>query len=321
MPAPFFGSGPFRHTDLGQAGPSEPYFWSLGAGYVGVGGASERPSASGFPLLWSYEVPDGMKMRAQALVVHASHRVVIGATNFIHARRGDVLRSGIISLKVDGAAVFEMEGRGVGQWEQDSSATPIQYTLCADADLQTKIDLHDGVQFTAGQDLTVEADIDDPSHTIEGAWLSVARLRLWGKNTGSGAFVSVEATLRAPFYGNDQLFHWNADEAVTSYEVPAGGFTWMGGALRVEVGDFLMSHNNLVYLNENLIQVIGPLNSASGLTLDPITIPLGGADLYPGDRLELRGSPGPDFGQTISAHLIGSQVALSTYPRSRVGVP
>lgn len=319
MSGPFFGSGPFRHTDLGDCGPTEVGIWDLGVTYSGFNALSTRYLPSAYPLLWHYEVPEGKKTRVQGVVIHGSHRIPIGLTNFTHSRNGEVFRSGILSLKVDGAAVFEVEGRGSCLWETTGS-TAAQYALCNDADLQTKISMLVGVDFTAGQDLTVEADIADPAHTVEGGWLSVAKLRLWGKNTGSGAFMSLDATLRGPFHGNDQLFHWNGDETVTSYEVPAGGFTWMGAALRVEVGDVLISHNNFFYLNEQLLTVIGPLNTASGMTLEPLTIPVG-ADIYPGDRLELRGSPGPDFGQVLSVHMTGVETSLATYPRSRVSSP
>jgi hypothetical protein len=318
MAGPLLGSGPFVHTDLGKAGPADPFGYFLTTGLA----TGETIRHRAFQTLWSYTVPAGKKATVEYLNIHYSLMTISGTTNNNPTRSGNVFREAVTSLVVDGTTILVMEGRGAGAWE-GAGATVSGVTAAPgrDADNLTKLHFGDGIQFTNGQVFTATAVIENLAQAIDGIHPQVHRIRLHGKNTASGAPMFIEAVIRPSLYGT-VTYYWNGVETATSYTVDANGFTLLSVSFRTDIGlEWIASSHNNLYLNDQILIEMGPFMQGTGLNVETTNIPLYGIDLYEGDVLALRGAPGVDCGQVISVALIGVETSLATYSRNRVWSP
>jgi hypothetical protein len=318
MTSPFLGTGPFVHTDLGKAGPADPIGYFLTT-FLAQG---ETVRHQAFTRLWQYTVPVGKRVTLEAINFHYSLIAISGSAINNPVRSGNVWREAVTSLLVDGNTVLAYEGRSAGSWEGGgATVTGITQSNARDADCLTKLYFGDGIQFTNGQVFTATAVIENLAHTVDGIHPQVHRIRMFGKNTASGAPVFIEAVVRPSIYGT-VTYSWNGDETATSYTVGANGFTLLSVAFRTDIGlEWIASSHNNLYLNDQVLVEMGPFMQGSGNNVESFTIPLYGAELIEGDILELRGAPGVDCGQVISASLVGAVTSLATYSRNRVWSP
>lgn len=321
MATPFFGSGPFTHYDLGDQGAVEGYGWAIGYwGYISNG---ETRRDIDLTEVWSYTVPDHTKMTAQALNVMASMPTVIGGTLFNTTRVGLAYRGGILTISVDASVVYEVEARKSG-WYEAVASTGSQYSQAKHGDGSIfNLEFGDGIQLTAGQSLTASLNVTNLSLTVDGIRPQVHKVRFFGRRTDTGAFWQTFAVIRPGTHGTVALL-WdtNTNLSATSYTVPAGGVTILGANIRGDCGDFMVMGVNLLLLNDVYIGSCGFAFRQGGSNLSPHTFFLGGAELYPGDRLSLRACLGPDLGQTISAVLVGKEEYWGpSYSRPRATMP
>lgn len=317
MTSPFFGSGPFVHTDAGDAGPADPIGYYIST-YLDNGSTARQ---TGFPLLWRYVVSTGKKLTAEYLNIHYSHLAVSGYGTGV--RNGEVYREAVTSLLVDGSTVLDYEGRGIGAWEGLSGASPqaTQHPNARDADLPIKFSFEGGIAFTAGQVFTATAAIANLSLTVVGIHPQVHRIRLFGYNTATNAPMFIDAVVRPMIYGT-ATYTWDGDETAVSYTVPSDGFTLLAATFRTDIGlEWIIASHAFLYLNGSIFMELGPFMQGTGMTVEPIRIPLYGVDFVSGDVLELRGSPGVDCGQVVSAFVAGAETSLGTYSRNRVWSP
>lgn len=317
MTAPFFGSGPFVHTDLRDASAADPVGYYIST-YQGTG---ESYRHSDFAVLWRYVVPAGKKITAESVNVHYSHKAVSGFGTAV--RGGEAWREAITTLLVDGSAVFVYEGKATGAWEGLSGASPqaTQHPGARDAALHNRPNFGDGLALTNGQVLTATASIENLALTIDGIHPQVHRIRLFGFNTATNAPQFIDAVLRPTIYGS-ATYGWNNDETNLSYTIGSDGFTLLSMSFRTDIGlEWIISSHAVLYLNGVPLIEMGPFMQGTGLTVESIHVPLYGTDLIEGDVLELRGSPGVDCGQVVSAVVTGAETSLATYSRNRVWSP
>lgn len=303
---PILGTEPYIHADLGQQRAVAPVGYSIDGGYTNPN--LYHLQLADLATVWSYTVPADTKTTVAAINVLANPHALQGVTNFDHARDGIVRRGAIVTLSVGGSPVMELEARMCGGLEADLFSTNArQYPSAADGAAQSKFEFGDGIQFTTGQSLTASAAVMDPGHTVPGIHPQVHHLLLTGRNTASGAPVTYRATCR-PVLDGTVAFTWDGDASLV---VGADGFTLLSAALRSDCGDNVVAWCNVLVLNDAPLMAVGHFVAAGGHSIEPQHIPLWGAELYPGDRLELRSMLGPDLGQVISVAMAAVEESMA----------
>lgn len=298
--------GVYHHTDPGKQGASAPSWYSIQAGFVPQ---SARNIAEPNQTVWSYTVPVDTKTTVQSLMIYGSPPAAMGSilNQTIRFQRRPLAR---VTWLVDAAAVCLVE-----LWSLADAETPVNDMAEKPSLLEHSMwSFGDGVQFTAGQVFTATVAPYDHALTDGIVHGQAHRLRLWGKRTDTGAFMSIKA-VAYPADLTTASLTWN--DLTTTYTVPAGGFTLLGAAWGVEVlMDYTLMLNGNLRLNGVPIMDIGPLCAMASQNPQPLNVPLWDVELYPGDVLELQGSCMGACNQAITVLLTGEETpyaAATTY--------
>lgn len=298
---PVLAGGVYHHTDWGKTGAAGPFYYSLTDNFVSGAGHSFQPANQP---VWSYTAPADTKVTLHSLNIQGAAQGSLGSILF------DPLRSNrkplaVLTWLVDAAATYVWEGRGKADSEDINSNDQ------EDGSLQEVVQFGDGIQFTAGQEFTATAVPADFSLTDGLIYPQVHRLRMWGKRTDTGAFMSITAVAYPPDLTTATLT-WNGTTAA-SYTVPAGGFTLLGLVWSTDAHpDYTLMLFGNIRLNGTPIFDIGPICSTGWQTTQPLTVPLWGVELYPGDVLELQGSCNGACNQAITVLLNGVETPYAS---------
>lgn len=315
MAAPFFGSGPWRNEHPGQDGMGD-------SNYSGSSAPQEyalsvtRDAENSAVVLWSYTVPVDTKLTAEALNIIVSPGGTWGLFSGTAAPYDPL---GEVSLKVDGAEFFLQRVRRRGLHEVITGGTNIGANSAQDLKSlpDGSLGFGDGIQLTSGQVLTAVFTAAAPLN-ITGSTGSVlpgvARIAVFAKNTATGAIQILRGHVRIRDTGQVETF--------LSHTVGAQGLTILrvvvcaDGNQPSHVCRWVFLRLNGEIIHEFLdIHATARCASRQGENLGgTLSVPLWGAELVAGDKLELIGNPQTDAGGTISCALAGPLVTTLIIP-------
>lgn len=293
------GPAVFRATDASKTGFSSTRPWSsLEDGIGGYQLNFRRPNQ----LLWSYTVPVDTKVEVNSITVktHVPGLATEG-TLFDYARSQGYRRLGEISLVVDASTVATTQLRAHGDWEG------ISVNLYRTNTMAEVVSWGDGLVVTAGSTIAFSGDVYDQgmSGTV---WGQVWRATLFYIDSATTLPATLRGFLRPDANGVQSFI---LDGGTTEITVDAD-MTLLSMAVTCDVqSDWVAVAFCNLRLNGEVLVELGNLTGTLKEALI-YTLPLWGAELYPGDTLELQGSPWCDAGHSVSVLLNGVETPYAS---------
>lgn len=300
---PFIGPAVFRHTDPSKTGFRAARPWS--SQDVGISGYQVNARQEN-QVLWSYEVPADTKLAVNSLTIKANvPGLALSQTLFSYVRSAGMSRMGILELHFNGSAVLVAECRANGDWEGIvANGYPSLITMSVDP-----LVWGDGIEVGAGDEIEAFFTPYDPGGFNGNVYGMAIRGHIHAKVTATGEPFFLEFNTLGPTDFSTYTMRINGADL---YSPPSGAeaITMLGMSITADVqSDWVAAAFVNLRLNGEVIAELGNLTGHPKQDL-LYTLPLWGAELYPGDLLELQGSPWCAAGQAISVALNGVTTSI-----------
>lgn len=261
-------------------------------------GFSETEQTS---LLWSYDVPNDVKIDAETLLIVASTDRLLNLLSTHPARA----RLGTVVVDVEGASIAEFQINDFAHYSTAGANIPLgPMSIHAK---QGWDNLGSGITLAAGEVLTVY--ITPTTNDPDGVLPFNVHVVGFGVDAGSGEDIPVSGVFRP--------VDNTASQVAYQIEAPAGGLKLKSLNVWASLWTNVFIRNLEVRLGSMSYWKLGNFHWQLGCSTPcRFSVPMQGLTLSPGERIEVRGGIWGYLGQIISVTLFGTKVPIG-FTRAR----